>query len=252
MLSLLFKAITPEHISLGRALITGAAREGNPLSGRCSGIRYRGRDCRNVTIHPPDNEFPGSRTKSRERETSVWQQHPEPRQEFRRSCVCQGGKVAFPILFILSVQKPLRAELLLLSYTQCLCQPVPIPQGCTPVLGTCPPKQDTTHSLSQLSGWAEWNYLSLMLSWPSSFRSPSSGRPWPETGWEYSMSHPCPHVLPLVMALGGASRTPEEPLAPHTTSHLLAKPAHGLPGASFPNRSPETKLGSSHPVMNPG
>lgn len=36
---------------------------------------------------------------------------PEPRQEFRRSCVCQGENVAFPILFILSVQEPPTAEM---------------------------------------------------------------------------------------------------------------------------------------------
>lgn len=40
---------------------------------------------------------------------------PEPRQEFRRSCVCQGE--TFPILFILSVQKAPMAELLL-GYNQ--------------------------------------------------------------------------------------------------------------------------------------
>lgn len=42
------------------------------------------------------------------------------------------------------------------------------------------------------------------------------------------MSQPCPHLLPLVMALDGATRTPEEPLAIHSSSHLLAKPAQGL------------------------
>lgn len=73
MLSLLFKAITPET-SLWEghtALITGAAREGNPLSGRCSGTGYRGQYCRNVTIHPPDNAFPGSCTKTEQRKRGI-------------------------------------------------------------------------------------------------------------------------------------------------------------------------------------
>jgi len=85
-----------------RALITGAAREGNLLSGRCSGICYRGWYCKNVTIHPPDNTFPVSYTKTERREAFVWQQVMQSHDmNSRVALYVYVKKLLSPILFSL-------------------------------------------------------------------------------------------------------------------------------------------------------
>lgn len=197
-----------------------------------------------------------ARRQSREREAFVWQQHPRALTGIQEELCMPGEKSRFPNSFY-----PLSAETTHGRAAAPQLQPVTLahcahpsgyPTELHPCLGNLPPKHDTTNTLSQLSGWSEGNYL--MHSWSRSFPSPSSGRPWPETGWEYSVFHPCAHVLPLVVATDAATRTPEEPLATHSSSDLRAKPAQGLPLAAFPRRliwSPEAKLASSHPAMNP-
>lgn len=260
MLSLLFKAITPET-SLWEghtALITGAAREGNPLSGRCSGTGYRGQYCRNVTIHPPDNAFPGSCTKTEQRKRGICMAAaPQSLDRNSGGALYARGKKSLSQFFLSSQRRNHPRQSCCSSVTTSdsgtLCPSLRVPhRAAPPAWEICHPKHDTTNTLSQLSGWSEGNYL--VHSWPRSFPSPSSGRPWPETGWEYSVFHPCAHVLPLVMATDAATRTPEEPLATHSGSDLRAKPAQGLPLAAFPRKliwSPEAKLASSHPAMNP-
>lgn len=95
--------------------------------GDAPGIGYRGQDCRNVTIHPPDNAFPGSCTQSRERHL-----YGSSTQSLTRN---SGGAVCARGMKLLSQSfYPLSAETTqgraaAPGYNQCLCQAVPIPQG---------------------------------------------------------------------------------------------------------------------------
>lgn len=125
------------------------------------------------------------------------------------------------------------------------------PQSCPPCQGHLPPKTGHPKQLVPALRLARMELPVPCAQLAKELLQPSSGRPCPETAWECSGFHPCPHVLPLVMALDGVTRTPGEPLATHSSSCVLAKPARGLPVASFPKRSPEAKPGPSDPAMNP-
>lgn len=186
MLPLLFKAITPENISP----ITGAAREGNPLSGRCSGIWYRGWDCRNVTIHPPDNAFPGSCTKSREREAFVWQQHPRASTGIQEELCMPGGN--FPNSFYpLSAESTHgRAAAGLQPVTVRLCSSLrAAPHSFTPALSTSPHNR-TPHTPWPSSQAGHYGIIPLLC---TAGPGGAPGRRWPELVG----STACPSLVPI-------------------------------------------------------
>lgn len=166
--------------------------------GDAPGIGYRGQDCRNVTIHPPDNAFPGSCTQSRERHL-----YGSSTQSLTRN---SGGAVCARGMKLLS-QSFLSSQCRNHSGQSCCSwvQPVPVPgcahpSGLTPVLGTT----RTPHSACPSSQAGQNGITSASCSaGPGASPAPAQA----DSGLKLlgTVSHPCPHVIPLV------TRTPEEP-----------------------------------------
>lgn len=174
---------------------------------------------------------------------------PEPQQEFRRSCACQGEKAAFPNSFY-----PLSAGIThgraaapeLPPETLRLCPPSGLPHRAAPLPWAPAPQSRAPHTPCPSSQAGQDGIISLLCT-AGPGASPAPAQADLELVW--SVSQPCPHVLPLGMALDGATRG--------TSGHSqqFSSPCNTCPGPAccfLPKQESRGKAWLQSPCHGPG